>query len=73
MLSAIDEGAIGRDVVNPVSAVAIANLAVLARDASARVGQRPVEVRIAAEIEASSLDLDPDRAAIREPINVFDR
>ena len=30
-------------------------------------------MRIAAEIEASSLDLDPYRAAVWEPINVFDR
>ena len=73
VLGAVDKGAVGRDVVKPVSAVAIANLAVLARDASAWVGQGPIEVRIAAKIETSSLDLDPYRAAVWEPINVFDR
>jgi hypothetical protein len=58
--------------VNPVPAVAIANLAMLARNASAWVGQRPIEVRIAAKVETAPLDLDPDRAAVREPIYVLD-
>jgi hypothetical protein len=30
-------------------------------------------MRIAAEIQAPALDFDPYRAAVWEPINVFDR
>ena len=56
----------------PITAVAEADFAMLARNMPARVGQRPVEMRIAPDIEAASLDFNAQRPPVGQSIQVFD-
>ena len=49
----VDEGAVPRDVLQPVIAILEPDLAVLARYKPGRIGQRPVEILVAADIDAA--------------------
>jgi hypothetical protein len=70
---AIEERAVGRDVVQHVAAVLITDLAVLARDGAAGIGQGPIEMPVAADIDAAhALDRNAQRTAVREACLVFD-
>ena len=73
VLGAVDIGAVGRNVVQPVAAVAKTNLEMLARHGAARVRERPVEMGVTAHIEAASLHFDPQRPSVRQPIHIFNR
>ena len=66
-VTAVDERAVARKIVKPEAAVVVADLAVLSRDHPIRVRQRPIEVLIAADINATPAG-DPDRrrSAVRE-------
>lgn len=68
----VDGRTVGGDVMQPVAAVAEVNFAVLARDEPFGIGQRPVEIRVAANIDAATINLDEDRPAVRQRVNVFD-
>src|SRR6185369_4931091 len=70
----VDESAVGRDVAQPVAAVLVADLAMLARDHAIGIGQDPVEVLVAADIEAAlAADLEAHRPAVRQGGDVLDR
>ena len=67
----VDEGAIGRDVIEPVSAVEKPDFAMLARDEPAWVGQSPIEMLITAKVQPPLVHLDEQRSAIGEAIEIF--
>ena len=72
LVAAVDERAVAGHVVQPVRPLAIADLAVLAGDESARVGQRPIEVGIAPDIDpAATAQLVGKRSPVRQPGFVF--
>ena len=72
-VASIEKRAIGRDVIEPVAAVAVAHLAVLAGDVARRVGQGPIEVLIAADIDhALAGHGHAERAAVRQAGFVLD-
>src|ERR1700674_1123449 len=51
LLGTIQKGAVGRDVVQPITAVAVMNLAMLARNETRRIRQRPVQMTIPTDID----------------------
>lgn len=48
------------------------NFAVLARDEALRIGKRPVEIGVPANVDTATIDLDKDRATVGQGINVVD-
>src|SRR5699024_9775443 len=62
---------VGRDIMQPVTAIPVADLAMLARYESLRIRQCPVEIGVAANIEAAPVNLETDRAAIRQRIDII--
>ena len=68
----VDGRAVRGDVMQPVATVAEVNFAVLARDESFGIRQRPVEIRVTADIDSTAINLDEDRPAVRQRVNVFD-
>ena len=53
MVGPVQEGAVGGNVVQPVPAVLIADLAMLAGNVAGRVGQGPIEMRVAPDVDAT--------------------
>lgn len=49
----------------PVPAIPEVDLAMLARDETLRIRQRPVKVGIPTDIDPSTVDIDGDRPTIR--------
>jgi len=69
----IEKSAVGRDVVEPVSAVAVTHLAMLGRDVARRIGQGPIKVLIAADIDpALAGHGHAERPAVRQAGFVLD-
>jgi hypothetical protein len=68
VLRAVDKCAVGGDVMQPIGAIAKAHLAMAPRNGAARVGQRPVEMLVATNVDASGArDPDAERAAVGQP------
>jgi hypothetical protein len=55
---AVDEDAVGRNVVEPVAIVLVADFAMAAGNVAARIGQRPVEMLFASDLEAAVARLE---------------
>ena len=74
VVSAVQEGSVGGYVVQPVGAVAVVNLAMLSGDEAGGIGQRPVEVLIAPDIDRPLAgDGELNRPAVRQVGVVFDK
>lgn len=67
----VDGRSIGRNVVQPVPAIAEMNLAVLSGNESLGIGQRPVQIGISPDIDATLINLDEDGATVRQRVDVF--
>ncbi len=67
MVGAVQEGAVGGDVVQPIASVLVADLAMLAGNVPGRVRQGPIEMRVAPDVDAALADdAKADRPAIRQ-------
>ena len=70
----VDECTVGGSIAQPVSAVLIADLAMLAGDDAAGIGQHPVEILVASDIEAAlARNGNADRASVRQAGHILDR
>ena len=67
----VDEGAVARKVVQPITALFVANLAVTPGYEHVRVGQRPVAM-LPADLKTAALRLIAERAAIRQRVQIID-
>src|SRR5947207_2335532 len=73
MVAAVEEGAVGGDVVQPVAAVFVADFGVLAGNEAGRIGQRPIEVGVAADIDVPPPgDRNAEGPAVGQAGLVFD-
>src|SRR5664279_6282694 len=71
--SSIQEGAIGRDVMEPVGAIVPPNFAMPSGNETARVRQRPIQIGIAPNVQtALALDRDAERPAVGQAGLIFD-
>src|SRR5208283_1097505 len=68
---AVDIGAVGRNVVEPIAPVTKANFAMLAGNGAARIRKGPIEMGVTAHVEPPSLHFDPQRPPIRQSIDIF--
>ena len=67
LLGAVQEGAVGGNIMEPIAAVAIPNFTVLAGDVAGRIRQRPIEMRASPDVDAAlAADMIADGAAIRQ-------
>src|SRR5713226_8599641 len=73
-IGAVEKRAVGRDVVQPIGAVVPPYFAVLSGYQPAGVGESPVEILIATDVDAAlALDRYAERPAIRQAGLVFYR
>src|SRR5688572_17190316 len=68
----VQEGAVARDVVEPVAALLVADFAVSARDDAIGIRQAPVEMLLAADLEAAPARLVTHRAAVGQLVEILD-
>jgi hypothetical protein len=66
-IASVQESTVGRDVMQPVAAIPVANFAMLPGDRPGRIWQGPVQVLIPADVEPPfPRDFDAQRAPVRQ-------
>jgi hypothetical protein len=67
MIGAVQKGAVGGHVVQPIAPVLVANLAMLAGNVPGRVRERPIEMRVAPDVDAALAgNAKADRPTVRQ-------